>query len=85
MEKYSYNTRGTCSRAITFETDGNTVHNVVFNGGCNGNTQGISRLVEGMEVSIVIELLKDVNCNGRGTSCPAQLAKALEQMQEKKV
>ncbi len=80
MEKYTFNTRGTCSRSITFESDGNTVHNVVFSGGCNGNTQGISRLVEGMEVKRVIELLQDVNCNGRGTSCPAQLAKALMEM-----
>ena len=45
MEKYSYNTRGTCSRGITFETDGNTVHNVVFNGGCNGNTQAYQGLL----------------------------------------
>lgn len=79
MEKYSYKTKGTCSRGITFESDGKVVKNVVFNGGCSGNTQGVARLVEGMEVKKVIELLENVDCNGRGTSCPAQLAEALKQ------
>lgn len=79
MEKYSYKTKGTCSRSITFESDGKIVKNVVFSGGCSGNTQGVAKLVEGMEVKKVIELLEDVDCNGRGTSCPAQLAEALKQ------
>lgn len=63
---------------IKFESDGETVHNVEFIGGCNGNTQGVSRLVEGMKVEKVIELLEGINCNGKGTSCPDQLAKALK-------
>ena len=80
MQSYEYKTRGTCSRYITFETDGKIVKNVVFNGGCNGNTQGISKLVEGMEVERVISLLDGIDCNGRGTSCPAQLAQALKEV-----
>ena len=79
MEKYTYKTKGTCSRFITFETDGKIVRNVIFGGGCNGNTQGISKLVEGMEVKKVIDLLSGIDCNGRGTSCPAQLAEALKE------
>ena len=55
------------------------VSNVSFVGGCNGNLQGISLLAEGMEASKVIEILKDIDCNGRGTSCPAQLARALKE------
>lgn len=80
MKSYSYKTKGTCSRYINFESDGQTVHNVQFGGGCNGNTQGISKLVEGMRIERVIELLQDIDCNGRGTSCPAQLAEALKQV-----
>ncbi len=78
MESYNYKTRGTCSRFITFDLDGDIVKNVVFGGGCSGNTQGISKLVEGMKKDKVIELLSGIDCNGRGTSCPAQLAEALK-------
>ncbi len=79
MEKHTYKTRGTCSKQIDFELDGNTVHNVKFTFGCNGNTQGVAALVEGMDADKVIELLSGIDCNGRGTSCPAQLAEALKQ------
>ncbi len=79
MQSYTYKTRGTCSRFIEFESDGKTVHNVRFGGGCSGNTQGVAKLVEGMEIDKVIALLEGVDCNGRGTSCPAQLAEALKQ------
>ena len=78
MESYNYKTRGTCSRFITFDLDGDIVKNVVFGGGCRGKTQGISKLVEGMKKDKVIELLSGIDCNGRGTSCPAQLAEALK-------
>lgn len=78
MESYNYRTRGTCSRFITFDLEGDIVRNVVFGGGCSGNTQGISKLVEGMKKDKVIELLSGIDCNGRGTSCPAQLAEALK-------
>ena len=82
MESYTYRTMGTCSRLISFDIDGNTVKNVVFSGGCNGNTQGISRLVEGMEIDKVISLLEGVDCGGRGTSCPDQLARALKEVKK---
>lgn len=74
---YTYNTRGTCSRQITFDIVDGKIKDVSFLGGCNGNLQGISKLVEGKEPKEVIELLKNIDCNGRGTSCPAQLAQAL--------
>ena len=78
MGKYSYEPSGVCSAQITFEVDNGIVKNVQFTRGCNGNTQGISRLVEGMNIDDVIARLKGTNCNGRGTSCPDQLARALE-------
>ncbi len=79
MKRYSYKTYGTCSREINFDLDGNIVRNVQFVMGCNGNTQGISSLVEGMDANEAIRRLEGINCNGRGTSCPDQLAKALSQ------
>ena len=80
MEKYSFRTRGVCAREIRFESDGQTVQNIQFVSGCSGNTQGVAALAEGMEVEKVIRLLEGIDCNGRGTSCPAQLAKALREM-----
>lgn len=74
-----YKTKGVCSRSIEIELEGDTVKSVTFNGGCNGNTKGISSLVRGMKVDDVITRLKGTDCGGRGTSCPDQLAKALEQ------
>ena len=74
---HQYRTRGTCSREITFDIEDGVVHNVHFQGGCNGNTQGVSLLVEGMPAAEVVKRLSGVNCNGRGTSCPDQLAKAV--------
>ena len=78
MNSYAYKTSGTCSREIRFDIDGDIVKNVRFVMGCNGNTQGISHLVEGMTVDEVIKRLEGINCGGRGTSCPDQLAKALK-------
>ena len=74
---YQYQTRGTCSKLIDVELDGNVIKNVVFYGGCNGNLQGIPALVKGMTVEQVEERLAGISCNGRGTSCPDQLAKAV--------
>lgn len=79
MKSYSYKTRGTCSREIMFDLDGNTVRNVKFVFGCQGNTNGIAKLVEGMAVDDVITRLEGIDCGGRGTSCPDQLAKALKE------
>lgn len=75
---YTYKTFGTCSRAIEFDIDGDTIKEVRFIGGCNGNTQGVSRLVAGMKIDDAIGKLKGIDCAGRGTSCPDQLARALE-------
>ena len=78
---YSYKTHGTCSRRIDFDIDDdNTVHNVHFTGGCNGNLQGISALVKGMKPEEAISRLKGIRCGFKPTSCPDQLAHALEEM-----
>ncbi|MCD8238838.1 MAG: TIGR03905 family TSCPD domain-containing protein [Clostridiales bacterium] len=74
-----YTTRGVCSRQIHFEVEENKLHNVTFVGGCSGNTQGVGRLVEGMEVDEAIKRLKGIRCGFRPTSCPDQLARALEE------
>lgn len=74
----TYTPQGVCSMKINFDVEDGIVKKVQFVGGCNGNTQGISRLVEGMKVEDVIQRLEGVNCGGRGTSCPDQLAKALK-------
>ena len=74
---YRYNTQGTCSRTINFDIVDGKVCNVSFMGGCNGNLQGVSRLVEGRPVEEVIETLKGIHCGPRDTSCPDQLARAL--------
>ena len=76
--KYSYKTSGTCSSKIDFEIEDGIVKNIKFTRGCNGNTQGIARLAEGMPAAEVIKRLKGTDCGGRGTSCPDQLARALE-------
>lgn len=73
-----YRTRGVCSQAIEYEVQDGIVKNVKFIGGCSGNTQGVATLVEGMKVEDVISKLEGIDCNGRGTSCPDQLAKALK-------
>ena len=75
---YSYNTKGTCSVKIDFDIIDNKVCNVTFLGGCNGNLKGISALVEGMEPKQVIERLKNIKCGFKSTSCPDQLATAIE-------
>ena len=74
-----YTPKGVCSRKIEIDIENGIINKVRFVGGCNGNTQGISKLVEGMKTEDVISRLEGVNCNGRGTSCPDQLAKALKE------
>ena len=69
-----YKTKGTCSRQIKIETEGDIVKSVEFVGGCSGNTQGICRLVKGMKVDDVIAKLEGVRCGFKETSCPDQLA-----------
>ena len=74
-----YKTFGTCSREITFDVVDNKITNVSFLGGCNGNLQGISKLVEGMDIDEVIARVEGIKCGARQTSCPDQLAAALKQ------
>jgi len=76
---YTYKTHGTCSSRIELELDGNIIKNVLFVNGCDGNSQGIARLVEGMKVETVREKLTGISCEGRSTSCPDQLTKAIEE------
>ncbi|MCI8551264.1 MAG: TIGR03905 family TSCPD domain-containing protein [Lachnospiraceae bacterium] len=78
----TYKTRGVCSREIRFEIENNKIKAVEFVGGCAGNTQGVARLIEGMDVDEAIQRIDGIDCAGRGTSCPDQLAKALKQYQE---
>ena len=78
---YVYKTHGTCSQAIEIEVENSIIKRVRFIGGCTGNTQGVARLAEGMEVDEAIRRLKGIQCRG-GTSCPDQLATALIQMKQ---
>lgn len=72
-----YNTKGVCSRSITFDVKDNKVTDVQFEGGCSGNTQGVARLVEGMDIDEAIKRMKCIRCGFKSTSCPDQLALAL--------
>lgn len=76
---YEYNTKGTCSSKILLDIEDGKLKNVEYIGGCNGNLQGIGRLVEGMPVDEVIRRLRGIRCGFKPTSCPDQLAQALEQ------
>ncbi len=81
--KYSYTPTGVCSRKIMIEIENGIIKDCEFTGGCNGNTQGVASLVKGMYAKDAVKRLRGIDCNGRGTSCPDQLAicieKALEQ------
>ena len=77
--QYEYKTKGTCSQKIFFGIEDGKVKNVQFLGGCNGNLKGIGALVEGMNVDEVISRLEGTRCGMKSTSCPDQLATALEQ------
>lgn len=78
--EYTVRPRGVCSMQIKFEIDENKiVKNVKFLGGCNGNSKGISALAEGMNAKDLIARLRGIDCNGKGTSCPDQLARAVSE------
>ena len=81
--KFEYKTSGTCSSKILFDIDDGIVHDLEYIGGCNGNLQGLSRLVEGMPVDEVISRVQGIHCGAKPTSCPDQLAHALLQAKEK--
>lgn len=81
MKHYTYYTHGTCSVQIDFDVDDeNRLHNVQYLGGCDGNLQGIGRLVEGMPCNDVIDRLEGIRCGFKTTSCPDQLCQALRQI-----
>ncbi len=75
---YSYKTKGTCASQISFDITDGVVSNVKFHGGCNGNLKGIANLVDGMKAEDVIAKVKGTKCGFKSTSCPDQLATALE-------
>lgn len=75
---YTYHPAGVCSRLITVTLEDGIVKDVVFEGGCSGNLQGVSKLVRGMRAEEVIGRLKDIKCGFKPTSCPDQLARAIE-------
>ena len=78
-----YRTKGTCSTMINLTLDENhVIQDLYFTGGCNGNLQGISRLVAGQKIDDVIARLNGIDCGGKGTSCPDQLCRALEQIKK---
>lgn len=74
---FTYKTKGTCSRMISIEVEGDIIKHVEYTGGCTGNTQGVARLAEGRTIDEVIALCEGIQCRG-GTSCPDQLAQALK-------
>jgi len=81
---YEFTPKGVCSRKMTIEIEGDTVKSLSVLGGCNGNLKGISSLVKGMKIDEIIERLDGIDCGGKGTSCPAQLAIALKQYKEQR-
>lgn len=80
--EHIYRTKGTCSREISFELDGDKVRNVHFVGGCDGNLKAVSKLVDGMSVAQIEALLRGNACGPRSTSCADQLAVAVQQAYE---
>ena len=80
--KYTYTPVGVCSRQIEIDVEEGIVKSIRVIGGCSGNLQGISKLVEGMKIEEVISKLKGIDCGGKGTSCPDQISKALEKIKD---
>lgn len=81
--QYTYNPTGVCTSTIIIDiNDDETIKEIKFVGGCHGNTQGIAALAKGRHIDEVIESLRGIDCRGRGTSCPDQLATALELIKE---
>ena len=75
---YTYKPQGVCSRRIQFSVEDGVVRNVSFEGGCNGNSKGVAALVEGMKVEEAVRRMRGITCGYKSTSCPDQLARALE-------
>ncbi len=79
MASYTYKTNGTCAKQIHVELDGKIIKSVSFDGGCNGNLKGVSKLVQGQDIDSVIKILRGITCKNKPTSCPDQLSYALEE------
>ena len=80
---YSFSPKGVCSVQMNVEVEGDTIKSAEIIGGCPGNTLGLAKLVEGMKVDEAIKRLKGIQCRSKGTSCPDQFARGLEEMKEK--
>lgn len=78
-----YVPEGVCSRRIIIEIEDDIIKDVKFIGGCAGNTQGVAALLVGMKIDDAISRLKGIDCGGKGTSCPDQLSRALEEIKQK--
>lgn len=76
--EYSFRPRGVCSRKMTVEVENGIIRRLEVEGGCDGNLQGISRLVVGMEAEEAIRRLEGIRCGSKSTSCPDQLARGLK-------
>lgn len=81
--QYIFNTTGTCSKQILLDVEDGVINDVKFLGGCNGNLQGISKLVKGQKVEDIIDKLQGIKCGMKDTSCPDQLSKALQTIVDK--
>ena len=79
---YEYRPKGVCSMRITFDIEEGLVHNVQFTGGCNGNLQGISKLVEGRRAEEIVSAIEGIKCGFKNTTCPDQQAKALKEVMD---
>lgn len=80
--KFEYIPQGVCSRHYTIEIEDDVIRSIVIEGGCNGNLKGIRNLITGMHLDDVIKAFDGVDCSGRGTSCPDQIARALKAYKE---
>ena len=83
--QYTYNTKGTCSRQIIIDVEGETITHVQYVGGCPGNVQGVARLAENRPIDEVIGLVEGIRCGFKPTSCPDQLAQALKEIKAQQV
>ncbi len=81
--EYRYEPEGVCSDEMIFEIDGDVVKSLKIIGGCPGNTVGVSKLIENKKIDDIIKMLKGIDCGSRGTSCPDQIARALEEYKKK--
>ena len=81
--EYRYEPEGVCSYEMIFEIDGDVVKSLKIIGGCPGNTVGVSKLIENKKIDDIIKMLKGINCGSRRTSCPDQIARALEEYKKK--